>query len=83
MEQKMIAVTATFLCSALLGLRLTLLGFIPVMLVASVAAFTLQGVLAGGLTLVAMQVGYIGGIVLRAFLPARTPRPALGRPALR
>lgn len=83
MEQKMIAVTATFLCSALLGLRLTLLGFIPVMLVASVAAFALQGALAGGLTLVAMQVGYMGGIVLRAFLPARTPRPALGRAALR
>ncbi len=79
----MIAVTATFLCSALLGLRLTVLGFIPVMLVASIVAFALQGALAGGLTLIAMQVGYTGGILLRAFLPARTARPALSRAALR
>ncbi|MDB5544269.1 MAG: hypothetical protein JWO64_1418 [Hyphomicrobiales bacterium] len=79
----MIAVTATFLCSALLGLRLTLFGFVPLMLVASIVAFALQGALAGGLTLVAMQIGYTGGILLRAFMPTRTARPALRRAALR
>jgi hypothetical protein len=83
MELMMIAVTATFLCSALLGLRLTIIGFIPVMLVASIVAFALQGALAGGLTLIAMQVGYTGGILLRAFLPTRNARPALRRAALR
>ena len=83
MEQMMIAVTATFLCSALLGLRLTLLGFLPIMLTASIAAFALQGALAGGLTLAAMQIGYTGGILLRACLPARAARPAMRRAAVR
>lgn len=79
----MIAATATLLCSALLGLRLTLLGFIPFMLAASIAALAFQGALAAGLTLVIMQVGYMGGIVLRAYPPARTARPALRRAAVR
>jgi hypothetical protein len=83
MEQIMIAVTACFLCSALLGLRLTIVGFIPVMLVAAIAAFVLQGALGGALVLIAMQTGYVSGVLFRAVLPVRTSRPALRRAALR
>jgi hypothetical protein len=83
MEQVMIAVTASFLCSALLGLRLTFPAFAPLMLLATIAAFALQGALAGVLVLVATQTGYFFGIVLRAFMPSRESRPALRRVAIR
>ena len=63
----MIAVTASFLCSALLGLRLTFIGFTAFMMAASFAVLLMQGVLAG----------------LRAVLPVRTEGPALRRAVLR
>jgi hypothetical protein len=83
MEQTMIAVTASFLCSALLGLRLTFPAFAPIMLVATIAAFVLQGALAGCLVLALAQAGYVAGILMRAFSPARESRPALRRAAAR
>jgi hypothetical protein len=79
----MIAVTASFLCSALLGLRLTLIGFLPVMLAISVAVFAYQDALTGALTLVMTQLGYVGGVLMRAFLPTRSARPALRRATAR
>ena len=79
----MIAVTASFLCSALLGLRLTFPAFALVMLLATIAAFALQGALAGCLVLVATQTGYMVGVLMRTFFPARESRPALRRAALR
>lgn len=76
----MIAVTASFLCSALLGLRLTFIGFTAFMMAASFAVLLMQGVLAGVLALLAMQLGYVAGVMLRA---VRTEGPALRRAALR
>lgn len=78
----MIAVSASFLCSALLGLRLTVFGFIPVMLAAAIAVFALQGAVAGILALIIMQGGYVSGILLRTLPPARTLRPAVSRAAM-
>ncbi len=84
MEQIMIAVAACFLFSALLGLRLvSLIGFIPVMLLAAVMALAVQGALSGILVLVIMQAGYVSGVALRAFRSGRSARPALRRVALR
>ena len=79
----MIAVTASFLCSALLGLRLTVVGFLPVMLLAAVAAFALQGAFAALLMLIALQTGFVSGVLLRAVTPFRAARPALRRAVLR
>jgi hypothetical protein len=84
MEQIMIAAVACFLFSALLGLRLvSLIAFIPVMLLAAVAALAVQGVLSGLVVLVIMQAGYFSGVALRALRPGRSARPALRRIALR
>jgi uncharacterized membrane protein len=83
MEQIMIAVTASFLCSALLGMRLTFPAFAPIMLAATIAAFALQGALAGCLVLALAQAGYVTGILMRALAPARETRPALRRATAR
>jgi hypothetical protein len=80
----MIAVAACFLCSIVFGLRLvSLIGFIPLMLLVALAAFALQGAAFGVLVLVVLQVGYFSGLVLHALFSGPTARPALRRGALR
>lgn len=79
----MIAVTVSFLCSALVGLRLTFMALVPLMLAAAVIVFALHGALVAALSLAAIQAGYVAGVLLRAFFPARIGAAPLRRPALR
>lgn len=79
----MIAFTASFLCSALLGLRLGLPAFLPLMLLAAAGAAATHGILAGVLVLAASQTGYLCGVILRALAPLRQTRPALRQAAVR
>jgi hypothetical protein len=78
MEQLMFAFTAAFLCSALLGLRVTFPAFLPFMMLAVVLAAT-QGLLVAAVVLVATQIGYVCGALARACVPSRQARPALRR----
>lgn len=72
----MIAIAACFLCSALLGVRLvSLIGFIPALLLAALAAMVMEGPLFSVLVLVVMQIGYFSGLLTRAGVPVGTVRP--------
>lgn len=79
----MIAFAASFLCSALLGLRLTFPAFLMLMLPAAVGAAVTSGLLASAAVLIGAQTGYLCGALMRGLAPARPARPALRQVALR